>query len=143
MKECFKCHKKKPLDSFYVHKQMADGHLNKCKVCTRADVKARYYDPEAHERIRQYERKRTQTPERRAKKILYGRNRAINHPGKERANSAVENAVRDGRLIRKPCEVCGEPKSEGHHIDYRKKLDVKWLCFIHHRQAHGQLQFSH
>ena len=31
---------------------------------------------------------------------------------------------RDGRLIRQPCEVCGEVKSQAHHGDYGKPLDV-------------------
>lgn len=38
MKKCFKCGKTKKLDEFYKHKKMADGHLNKCKQCTRKDV---------------------------------------------------------------------------------------------------------
>jgi hypothetical protein len=41
-KICFKCNKVKPLTDYYKHKKMGDGHLNKCKDCTKAGVKARH-----------------------------------------------------------------------------------------------------
>lgn len=39
MKKCFKCNQAKAITDFYVHKKMKDGHLNKCKVCTKKDSK--------------------------------------------------------------------------------------------------------
>lgn len=40
-KKCFKCQLIKPLDEFYRHKKMLDGHLNKCISCTKNDEKIR------------------------------------------------------------------------------------------------------
>lgn len=41
-KVCFKCGRELPLSFFYKHPRMGDGHLNKCKECTKKDVSRNY-----------------------------------------------------------------------------------------------------
>jgi hypothetical protein len=140
-KQCFKCLSVKPLSCFYKHPQMADGHLNKCKECNRKDVQQNY--AKRREQYAKYEFKRNQSAERRAKKREYEKRHRERHPDKAKARNALSNAVRDGRLIRLPCKHCGEVKTEAHHTDYSKPLDVEWLCFKCHRvHGHGQVVIS-
>jgi len=48
-------------------------------------------------------------------------------------------ALRDGSLVRQPCEVCGTKEVHGHHSDYSKPLDVIWLCSKHHGEEHTRI----
>lgn len=136
MKKCFKCRVKKPLRLFYKHPGMADGHLGKCKACTKKDVSANYRANIEH--YTKYERMRFLSPERKAMAAQYQRNRRAKHPNKSKAWRAVSNAIRDGKLVRMPCERCGAI-AQAHHDDYRKPLAVRWFCFKHHREHHGQV----
>lgn len=55
---------------------------------------------------------------------------------KRAAQFTARGAIRAGRLIRQPCEICGRTPADGHHDDYAKPLEVRWLCAIHHRWEH-------
>ena len=44
MKICFKCGKEQEINNFYKHKYTADGYLNKCKECSKKDVRKYYQD---------------------------------------------------------------------------------------------------
>lgn len=60
------------------------------------------------------------------------------YPEKEAARKVFRAAVDSGRLVAGPCEV-GQGCAgviEGHHDDYSKPLEVRWLCKFHHEAAH-------
>ncbi len=127
VKTCFKCGEDKPRTEFYKHPQMADGHLGKCKVCTKLDVKI---DRQTNPRVREYDRERANLPHRMAlrHKVCTEWNRR--HPEWRKATLVANRAVRDGKLIAPThCEGCNLPKRlEKHHPDYSKPLLILWLC---------------
>lgn len=135
MKRCYRCGKVKLLSEFYCLARMADGHFGKCKVCFIQDVKDNYR--KRLDQYHAYERERSQDPERREAMYSIARRGRVRHPDRTVARAAVGNAIRDRRLIRQPCEICGSPKAEAHHDDYSKPLDVQWLCWTHHQEHHG------
>lgn len=128
-KPCFKCGEVKPITEFYRHGMMADKHLNKCKVCTRADVRKRRRENPA---VQEYDRRRGNRMPPDAGKAY-----RTNYPEAAKAHDAVSNAVRDGRLFKEPCLFCGDDRVHGHHRDYTKPLDVIWLCAKCHRRLHA------
>ena len=59
------------------------------------------------------------------------------YPEKAEVHRIVLMAKKSGKLIPKPCEVCGSDKRiHAHHDDYKKPLDVRWLCATHHHELH-------
>lgn len=131
MKRCFKCGSVKPLTDFYKHSKMADGHLGKCKTCTKSDVTKHRA---GNDHVREYDRRRgsRQTPE-------DARRYRQANPKKYKAQTWVNNAVRDGRLVKpEVCEECpGTLQIEGHHDDYDKPTEVRWLCSRCHSLWHA------
>jgi len=137
-KVCFKCGTELPLASFYKHPRMKDGRLNKCKACTKSD--STNHRNANLDRVREYDRERAKSPERRAALTAQAKRfRALNR-AKYLAHNAVNNAVRDGRLIKPAeCSQCGDmTKIHGHHDDYSKPLKVRWLCAVCHSAWHKQ-----
>lgn len=127
MKRCFKCGEEKPVEDFYRHPMMADGHLGKCKACTKLDMRI---DRHTKPRVRQYDRDRAKLPHRRANADRISKAWDARFPDRAKAHNAAGNAVRDGKLTKPAsCEGCGLPKRlEKHHPDYSKPLLVVFLC---------------
>ena len=133
-KVCFKCLRSLPLSEFYRHPRMADGRLGKCKCCTRADVSANYANK--REQYSAYDRRRNATRSRRAKRVEYQAACSARHPERYMARRAVSLALRAGKIDRKPCVFCGSMRSQAHHEDYSRSLEVIWVCFKHHREVY-------
>ncbi|AXN57959.1 hypothetical protein [Acinetobacter phage ABPH49] len=110
---------------------MSDGRVNKCKCCNKKDVSDNRSDK--LEKYRAYDRDRGN----RQSDTYIGKYRK-EFPKKYKAHNAVNNALRDGRITKGPCEICGAEKSVGHHDDYDKPLEVRWLCQGHHKQWHAE-----
>jgi ABC-type lipoprotein export system ATPase subunit len=68
----------------------------------------------------------------------YKKRQMERYPEKISARQKVHIAIKKGILNRQPCAVCGDPKSEGHHFDYTKPLEVRWLCRKHHREIENK-----
>jgi len=146
---CQYCKTSKPTDDFYQSSIRKDGINGSCKECVRAKVRANraknldYY--------LEFDRKRANNPDRvQARKDYQQTERgqrkagaakrayAERNPTIRQAHNAVNNALRDGKIVRPSCcETCQqEAVLHGHHCDYNKLLDVMWLCDPCHKAWH-------
>jgi hypothetical protein len=120
---------------------MADGHLGKCKECTKADSHKRFASKLMEPEWAIKERKRQREKEEKRRVLGLVKPPSIKRqPKKNKANEIMGNAVRSGKLIKLPCQVCGNQRTQGHHEDYSKPLDVVWLCTRHHADRHIHLR---
>lgn len=149
MINCKYCKTDKPIDDFYQSTIRKDGKSGNCKECIRARVRANrssnldYYREFDRDRAnlphRVQARKEYQATERGQQKLSEAKAAYVErNPFIRQAHSAVNNAVRDGKLVKpSECESCNdETVLHGHHCDYNKPLDVMWLCDPCHKQWH-------
>lgn len=138
MKRCFKCGIEKPLDSFYKHPMMGDGHLGKCKGCTQDDVRANYRSN--REYYQAYYKARSQTPHRKTQEREYRKRKDARRSDRRKAYGIVMHALRSGKLKKQPCEHCGALKVDAHHENYSQPLKVRWLCRQCHADEHNRVR---
>lgn len=139
---CKTCNTDKPSNGFYT------SNKSRCKDCVKSSVLR--YRAEHLERARAYDKMRASMPHRVAARKEYQATTAFaeshkaaagrwsaKHPNRRKANYLLGNAIRDGKLKKDPCHVCGNTKAQAHHPDYDRPLDVVWLCDAHHKEAHA------
>lgn len=124
---CSHCKKRLDLTNFHRNRTTPTGFSRQCKKCD-------YISSSKVQYIRVIYNKSHKEMLSRACKNWASRN-----IDKVKAHALFHRAIKNGEIIRKPCEICGEIKSHGHHQDYLKPLEVVWLCAKHHKAAHGYM----
>jgi hypothetical protein len=133
MKTCCDCALPKATEEFYLSSKGRPACV--CKECHKARMKHRRL---TNPLVQEYDRLRAKTPKRKeiAKRVRVQWRAA--HPDAYKAHIAVGNAVRDGKLKKQPCAICGVGDHvHAHHQDYSKPLAVKWLCAKCHHRVHA------
>lgn len=159
-KRCSKCKQFKQFSEFYKDRTRKDGHCNKCKSCNLISV-TKYQNTEKgkvqqkrygqsnkgkivnRKAVRKYRKtdkfKATykhyrQSEKGKATKKHCDKHFRDCHPNQRKAVSAVNHAIRDGKLPRPDsllCHYCPKPAQEYHHWHgYEPKhwLDVVPVC---------------
>lgn len=128
MKRCPKCGEDKPLSEYYKDKHQSSGVTSVCMECKRA-----------------YSKKYLSTENGLKKKNEWLKHRYhIQDKEKQLARGKLKHAINIGK-VSKPSE-CSSCRREylskdlhGHHTNYKRPLDVVWLCQICHKAEHGKI----
>lgn len=145
MRPCKTCGVTPERARFYAGVPQVCAECHKARIRRNRAGRVEYYRAfEAMRYARDYEK-------RRALAISYAQTEAGKNAGnrakaewnmrnavKRAAQLMVGRAVRAGRLIRPAaCQECGfASRVHGHHDDYSKPLEVRWLCTPCHAKAH-------
>jgi hypothetical protein len=123
-KLCPHCGKVKDLGEFYRSRQTLDGVKGWCKMCFCTATR-RYAKTATGRKVQQ----------------AAGHRYRRRFPRKAKARSVVSHALRDGKIARPAhCEGCGKRrKTQAHHEDYAKPLEIVWLCRPCHLTRHEAL----
>ena len=131
MKRCFCCGRILPIDSFYKHQRMSDGHLNKCKDCVKKSVRERteklMENPEYIERERERGREKY-------KRLNYRERNYELRKAKQERFVGLRTARRRFPDISKELEL--------HHWNYNRPKSLIALPRRLHHKLHAKIQLN-
>lgn len=161
-KKCSTCKEEKSLKHFYKQNKGLLGRTGSCKVCRRirtlayqktekAKQKRKEWDKENRkkygEKNRERNRKfRQENPnywkeyyqQNKGKRAEYNKRFWNDRPLLRKFYSEYHYALKSKTIVKSSqCQICGIfCKTEGHHFDYTKPLDVTWVCNECHKNIH-------
>ena len=139
-RRCRTCRRDRATEDFPIRGKRDRKRRPVCRECLRTAARERR--ARRRPELQAYDRRRHQEPARREAHRDYVASYRRRPPARHAARRAVTRALKAGTLVRLPCEVCGNPLTQAHHDDHFKPLPVRWLCFRHHRELHGQVSLS-
>jgi hypothetical protein len=105
-----------------------------CRQCRKDQEKNDVARAKSRETTRLYRKTETY----RANAIKNVARYRAKYPEKIIAKRRLRSAIEAGKIVRpSQCGQCGKPgRVHGHHHDYTKPLEVKWLCALCHAWEH-------
>ena len=133
--KCPTCKEDKSTSLFYPAKERFSGYRSRCKECERIDYRKR------RKRSRTVFVEKDKRYYKKHKNRLLEKRKRMNalHRFESSARSKLRYAVKIGNIIKpNKCSSCDTVTAflEAHHDDYRKPLDIRWLCRYCHRYHH-------
>ena len=130
VKKCFRCGRELPLDEFYKHPQMKDGHLNKCKDCSKKDAKSDYDRNSSNEEWMEKERERGREKFKR-----------LNYKSRFRKTRDIQRDAGISKKLR--CRGYDTKGKEAHHWNYNKPRSVFLLSRRAHKRIHLHMSVNY
>ena len=144
VKNCIICGTLKPLDDYYKHPQMGDGHLNKCKDCTKGHTKERIKKLSNNQDWLKSEKERNRLKYHRLnyrgkhkptteQKALTQKRYELKYPEKQKASQKL-NSIK----------MTNTPGTHRHHWSYNEQhyLDIIPLTIEQHNLAHRHMVYD-
>lgn len=132
-------------ESFAKSSIFSDGLKYTCKTCDSSQRKSALLklkkNTEKYNEFSDKEKERAAAYRSEKININYNNSKSVKkyrNKFKEKvaAHNKVAKSIMNGSLIKLPCQICGNEKSNAHHEDYSKPLDIIWLCRKHHEEIH-------
>ncbi len=97
----------------------------------------RIYQEENKEKIKKKQRERPRTEKTRRLNIINRKIHNKRHPVRCKARNWASRQRKIGNIIRKPCVICGNIKTDAHHENYNFPFWILWICTYHHIWYHS------